>query len=375
MAYTPEFDLRDDQFRNYIINGDMRIAQRGKTFSSATSGQYSVDRWVYIKTGSAVHNLAQDTSDFPSFAQSGYLFQSSLHVNLSTPSTSIGSSDYYAVGQRIEGYNFANLAQKPFTISFWVKATTPGTYSVAIRNAGTGPWPASDRSIIKEFTINASSTWEKKTIQVPASPSAGTWDYATGIGLEILFVVAAGSSYQTTVDAWQTGNYMRAANQINGVNTGSTSFKITGVSVNEGYESLPFKTAGVNFTHELNLCQRYYWKTYDTATAPGTVTTNGAIGTIDFSVPAAGANTWYIPLSFGRPLRVAPGSADLVFYNPATGLAGIRNASGGTNVTGTFAVSGSTGQTGISNFSISSASAAITLGQACMFHLTVNAEL
>ena len=273
MAYTPEFDLRDDQFRNYIINGDMRIAQRGKTFSAITSGQYSIDRWCYGKAGTAVHTVAQDT-DVPSMASAGYYFQNSLHVNLTTPSTSLAATDYYCIYQRIEGYNFANLAQKPFVVSFWVKATTPGTYSVCLSNSGR------DRTIVKEYTINSASTWEKKTIQVLATPSDGTWNYVNGLGLEIDFTIAAGSNYQTTANAWQSGNYLRSTNQINGVNTGSTSFKITGVMINEGYEALPFKTAGVNYTHELTLCQRYYEKSYSVDDIPMSLLWHGAEGSI-----------------------------------------------------------------------------------------------
>ena len=40
--------------RNLIINGDMRIAQRGTSFTGLANGAYGLDRWRYHETGAAV---------------------------------------------------------------------------------------------------------------------------------------------------------------------------------------------------------------------------------------------------------------------------------------------------------------------------------
>ena len=265
MSLTPRIDKNQ---KNYIINGDMRISQRNTTFAAAAG--YTLDRWLYAKSGAMVHTVTQDT-DVPSLAQSGYLFQNSLRANLTTPENSVATGGYCMISQKIEGFNWANIAQKPFTVSFWVKATVTGIYSVSCQNIGSG---TADRSATAEYTINAANTWEKKTISFLASPAGGTWNYGNGVGMILNFVIAAGSSLRASSGTWQTGNFVAGMNQINGTATGSTDFKITGVCVYEGTIADPdFSTFGKSFDLELAACQRYYEKSYQLGTNPGANTT------------------------------------------------------------------------------------------------------
>lgn len=235
---------------NYFMNGDMRISQRATSFAAIADSTYSLDRIRYFKSGAMVHTVTQDT-DVPTLAQAGYLFQNSIRFNLTTPDTSIAATDRCEFNQAIEGFNFANIAQKVFTLSFWVKATLAGTYCAAFANSGT------DRSYVAEYVINSANTWEHKQITVSASPSAGTWNYSNGLGLYVRFVLAAGSNFNTTAGAWQTGNFISTSNQVNGVNTGATDFRITGVMVNEGAVAHPFRLHGGDYGEELMACLRY----------------------------------------------------------------------------------------------------------------------
>ena len=161
--------------KNCIINGAMRVAQRGTSFAAVVANAYTLDRWFYNKSGLMVHTITQDT-DVPTVAQAGVLFTNSMRLNLTTADTAIAAGEAAHFSQVIEGYNFQRIAQRAFTASFWVKATTAGVYSIAFRNSGV------DRSYVSNFTISASATWEYKTIAVSASPSAGTWNYTTGAG-------------------------------------------------------------------------------------------------------------------------------------------------------------------------------------------------
>jgi hypothetical protein len=248
MSLTPRLDRLE---KNYIINSDMRIAQRGTSFVSPVDGVYTLDRYQYGKIGAMTHTVSQD-ADVPTVAQAGYLFQNSLRLNLTAADTSIAVSDFTSFRQKVEGYNWASLAQKDFTLSFWVKATLTGTYCVSFRNSG------NDRSYVAEYTINAINTWEKKTINVPASPATGTWNYTNGVGLAVDFTLAAGTNLQTTAGSWQTGNFIATSNQVNGVNTGATDFRLTGVMLCEGTLDDPeFTTFGKDFESELRACQRY----------------------------------------------------------------------------------------------------------------------
>lgn len=239
---------------NLLINAEMRIAVRGTSFAAAADGTYTLDRWRYLKAGTGVHTVSQDT-DVPTFAQAGYLFQNSLRLNLTTPDTTIAAGDVYSIQQRCEGFNFTKYAQKPFTLSFWVKATLPSggprTYCVNFLNQG------DDRAFVGEYTINATNTWEYKTITVPASPSAGTWNYTNLSGLKLSWVLASGTTFNTTAGAWQTGNFYGTSNQVNGVDTGYTDFRITGVMINEGTIAHPFRIHTDSHESEVVTCQRY----------------------------------------------------------------------------------------------------------------------
>lgn len=307
MAFTPNSDLRKLQ-KNYIINGDMRISQRfaGTTIVSPGNGQYTVDRWQYIKVGAMTHNIVR-ASDVPTVAQAGQLFQNSLLLTLTGADTSIAATDYCAIGQIIEGYNFARLAQKDFTISFWVKATLPGTYSVGLQNS------AADRGYAGEYTIDATNTWEYKTVKIAASPAAGTWNYTNGVGVKVWFTLAAGSNFRVAPDAWTSSTVLSSTNQINGVDTGATNFWLTGVMINEGLEAQPFRLFSEDVGGEIEACQRYYEKSYQLETTPGTVTSEGYW---TYSSQASGA-VRRITMAYRTRKRTTP---SVIIYSPGTGV-------------------------------------------------------
>jgi hypothetical protein len=235
--------------KNAIINGDFNIWQRGTSFAAAANSQYSADRWGYYKSGAMVHTLSRST-DVPTVAQAGRLYNYSLLVDCTTVDSSIGAGDLAMIRQVIEGYNFLPLAQKAFTISFWVKATKTGTYCCSFRNSG------ADRAYVAEYTINASDTWEYKTITVLPSPAAGTWDYTNGTGLFVEFSLATGSTYQAAAGSWQTGAYFATSNQVNACDDTANNFRITAVQLEVGSLPTPFEYRF--YQQELNLCQRYF---------------------------------------------------------------------------------------------------------------------
>ena len=234
---------------NAIINGDFDIWQRGTSFSSVANGDYSADRWKYVKLGAMVHDVQRST-DVPTVAQAGRLFNYSILVDCTTVDSSIASTDFCALGHYVEGFMWEPLSQRSITLSFWVKGTKTGVHTVALRNSG------SDRAFCAEYTINASDTWEHKTVTVTASPSAGTWDYTTGVGIAILWTLAAGSAYQGTNNTWTSGNHLTTANQVNACDSTSNNFRITGVRLVAGSVAKPLIQRP--YAQELLLAKRYY---------------------------------------------------------------------------------------------------------------------
>lgn len=302
--------------RNAIINGAFNVWQRNTSFTSVADGAYTADRWQYGKSGAMVHDISR-SNDVPTVAQAGRLFNYSALVDCQTIDSSIGSTDICIFEQKIEGHNWLPLAQKTITLSFWVKATKTGTYCVSLRNNRSG---TPDRSYVAEYTVSQSDTWEFKTITFTASPSAGTWNYTNGNGCSLSFCLAGGSSFQTTAGAWQTGNYLCTSNQVNACDSASNNFRVTAVQLEVGSLPTPFESR--KFREELQLCQRYYEKSYDITTNIGAVSDNGKnIGTAGYYGRVL-ANVY-----FKVNKRTTP---TVTNYSPATGASGNgRNDSSG----------------------------------------------
>jgi hypothetical protein len=250
---------------NPIINPCMEVWQRGTGFASAPNAQYTADRWQYVKAGAVVQDIAASTN-VPTVAEAGVALNYSLYTEVTTADAAIAAGDFAAILQYIEGYNWRHFAQKDFTLSFWVKATVTGTYCVSFVNS------ANDRSYVAEYTVNTTNTWEKKVINVPASPSAGTWNYVNGVGLGVRFAMSGGTTFQTTANAWQTGNFLCTANQVNATANVGNLWRLTGVRLELGNTATPLRFR--DFMHELAMCQRYYESSADSlycgnVTSPG----------------------------------------------------------------------------------------------------------
>jgi hypothetical protein len=232
--------------RNKIINGKMEIAQRGTSFVSPVSGAYNLDRWLHLSSHDGAFTISQ-VSDTPSDNE----LQNSLRVSVTTADASIAAGQYSTVRQYVEGFNVRDLIGRTFTLSFRVKSSKTGTHCVAFLNDG------GDRSFVAEYTINAANTWETKSITVSGGLiTAGTWNWTNGRGLIVSFAMASGSTFNTTANAWQTGNFIATSNQVNCFDTVGNIFAITGVQLEVGAVATPFEHRP--YGAELALCQRYY---------------------------------------------------------------------------------------------------------------------
>jgi hypothetical protein len=328
----------------------MNVWQRGTSFAAIADGAYSADRWKYHKVGAMVHTLSLST-DTPTAAEAGRAFAHSLRATLTTADNSIAAGDHCFITQLIEGYNFQPLAEQPMVLSFWVKASLIGTYCVSLRNSGV------DRSYVGTFTVDVANTWEQKTVTILASPS-GTWDYHSGVGLRVSIALAAGSTFHTTPGTWQTGSFLATSGQVNGVASGATDFRITGVQLESGTAKTPFEFS--YFQDDLALCNWYYNKTFQYSQAPvqASGTYSGALAVSTEELDASVTGQWRYPR-----MRATP---TLTTYNPTQAAATWRNNSDTVNGTATPIFVGDT-------------STAISVGggfaTTWYIHLAVDAEL
>lgn len=243
-------------FKNKIIGGDFTVNpwQRGTSFTGPTNA-YTADRFVYLASSDGVVNVLK-TADAPTVAAAGVFTQHCLHVDVTTADASIAAGQYALITHRIEGYNaaafgFGQAGTRYVTLSFWVKSTKTGIFCAALENS------AGNRCYVAEYMVNVTNTWEKKTITFPVDTS-GTWLYDSGIGIQIRFTLACGSTYQTAAGAWAGGGYYATANQVNALDNTANDFKIALVQLEEGSVATDFDVRSVGT--ELSLCQRYYWE-------------------------------------------------------------------------------------------------------------------
>ncbi len=340
--------------RNILINGDFNIWQRGTSFVSVVDQQYTVDRWVYRKINTtAVHDISRST-DVPTVAQAGRKFNYSVLIDCQTIDASISSTDIVVFFQRIEGYNFLAIAQKTFTFGFWVKATKTGIYCVSFTSG------AGDYGYVAEYTINASDTWEYKKITVPATPSAGAWNYTNGTALNAVFCLAAGSNYQTTPNAWQNGDFSATSNQVNSCDNAANNFRICGVQLESGSVATPFEQRSIQ--HELQLCQRYFERSYNIETPTGTVEENQAAWG---NVNSADTTLLCVNVDFKSIKRTTP---SVTAYNTSTGAAG-------SFIAGSTSKNVSTVVGGTKGIGRLYATSGMTAGVYARFHWVADAEL
>jgi hypothetical protein len=246
-GYLNALELLPPGTRNKIINGKAELAQRGTSFAAVADGAYTLDRWRFGNTSAAVVTISQQ-SDVPADNE----FQNSLRVAVTTADATIAAGDTCFISQRIEGYNVRDLIGRTFALRFRVRSSKTGVHCIAFRNSGL------NRSYVAEYTVSAANTWESKTITLTGGLiTAGTWDWTNGTGLEVCFVLAAGSTFQTTAGAWQTGNFLDTVNQVNCLDTVGNIFAITGVQLEVGSVATPFEHRP--YQTELALAQRYFY--------------------------------------------------------------------------------------------------------------------
>jgi hypothetical protein len=242
-------DSRTPLVDNPFINAGFRLWTRGTSFAAIANGSYWADRWLYTTAGStAVHTVSRST-DVPAVSALYPHQNYSGFVACTTADAAVAAGDVVAVGQRIEGFYWEPLAGRVFTLSFWVKAKKAGIHCVSFRNS------VSDRSYVAEYTINTIDTWEYKRVTVTASPSAGTWDYTTGIGLIVSWALMAGSTFQTTAGAWQTGNFLATASQVNDCDSTANEFRLAMVRLDVGEYDRPWLSRPIGV--ERALCREY----------------------------------------------------------------------------------------------------------------------
>lgn len=225
--------VNSPSFRNVIINGSMQIDQRNagtaQTITAGAALAYTVDQWYAYCTGANVTGQRVSGSS-PNL--NNYRFTGAASV------TKIGFA------QRIEQANCQFLGNNLATLSVDLANSLLTTVTWTIWRANSvnafGTLASPTRTLIATGTFTVDSTLRRYSTNI-SMPSD------TRNGIEIEFSVAAQTS-----GTWTIGR----------------------VQLEAGSFATPFEQK--SFKDILSDCQRYYEKSYNDATVPGTPTSLGA---------------------------------------------------------------------------------------------------
>ena len=190
---------QDFSFRNRIINGDMRIAQRatsttvtaGTAVPTSSTGYPAVDRFFVYSTGANV-TVAR-------VAGAGAT-QYRMQITGAASVTAVG------IGQRIEQLNSFDLSGGNATLSVdlansvLTTVTWKASYATTADTFGTIGTPTKTQIATGTFTVNSTVTNYTAQIAIPAAATTG---------IEILLTVGAQTS-----GTWTVGNLQLEAGSV-----------------------------------------------------------------------------------------------------------------------------------------------------------------
>lgn len=251
-----EIRARANTRKNFLINGDMGIAQREgegsvKTNHTAAAAYTTVvDRWRLYGYGASnlLWRIEKGT---------GPDGQNTFLGTVTTLESSIGSTFLSAFCQDIESSVLASLHKgtsdaKDMTLSFLWKSNVSGTFIVEVKD-----WD-NDWSVSIPFTSTGDGNWETIELLIPKETTQAL-QLDEGAGLGIAICLGAGSNYTaggSLQSTWgvQTDN-KRYYGQTSLVGAASNYFEITDVQLELGSQPTIFER--VPFFKELALVQRY----------------------------------------------------------------------------------------------------------------------
>tara|TARA_Y100001937_G_scaffold120676_1_gene178262 strand:- start:64 stop:1206 length:1143 start_codon:yes stop_codon:yes gene_type:complete len=251
--------------RNICVNGaDMMVAQRGTSTTNLrnTGGVYTIDRFAHRRGGTWNNAYWKDE-----LVNSGTgLFKKALKKTTTTAEGSApGSGRYVMIGHYLEAqdtiaaFGDGTAEAKPFTVSFYVKASIATTYCLHLATSHL----STQKAHMKPFTVNNPNVWERKTCTFPAlTNSIGTVtgsDNGTGYRFHWVLDAPTGSSPANT---WYTHTavpnsftFPSGQSPTGYANTLNATFELGGVQIESGTVATDLEHR--LFADELARCQRY----------------------------------------------------------------------------------------------------------------------
>jgi hypothetical protein len=321
---------------NLLINGDMAIAQRrsSATSPSAAPLYWTVDRWaVWFNNVGSMTSPETSRSSLPG----GFPGVTQTNTALRMVSNVVGASGQYNFRQRIESIRLHNLTEDRVSYGFW-------------------GWFSNFQNLrIELFQPTAVDNYTAETslgfINIPVVDSQ--WHFYEIKDLSLLNTngIACVASLQSPSNG-----------------AGLADAYVTETMCNEGARVERFKLAGVHPDIELQLCQRYFEKSYNIDAAVGSTGQPGAYTFIKGVSDLARHGP-----SFRVTKRTIPVTT---VYHGSTGANGFFGTEFGDSIAPNQS-NGNSQRQFIINVTIGAGSPWTTraFGTPCGFHWTADAEL
>ena len=256
--------------RNVIINGNFDIWQRGTSF---TATGYTADRWYAIASGTGTTTISQQSF---TLGQTDIPNEPKYYLRIAK-SSGATSGDYLSS----KNESVRTFAGQATVISFYAKASAATTLTPTIRqNFGTGGSPSSVNDVAKS-DISVTTSWQKFTITHTFDSISGkTLGTSGNDHIELFFNIqnGAGDSVDFAQFQWEKGSV-------------ATDFEVRPIG------------------EELELCQRYFYKTFVQSQAPAQNISPGRTVVLNYTGAGSGATSF----SFPQIMRATP---TMTFYNP-----------------------------------------------------------
>ena len=311
--------LESKSAKNYVINGNFDVWQRGSSFDQIDS--FGPDRWRVWNSGATVSFTRQEFIIGQNEVPNDPKYY--IHIDCTVADDGVG------LIQPIE--NVRILSNKTVTLSFWAKADSNRTlYTRLDQSFGSG----GSTDVLGVDTKNHAITtsWQKftHTVNIPSISGKliGSGDYLTLV----------------------------MANPNNEI----FSMDIAQIQLEEGNVATNFELRHIR--DEIALCQRYYEKSYNIDTPPGAV----AGGTMWLNGAYADPYLAMISMQFKVEKRIAP---SVTIYSPTGVINRVQSHSGDLTVSSIADI----GTHGIGRVYTSNTSSVSQSWRAC--HYVADAEL
>lgn len=239
---------------NLIINGDMRIAQRGGVTGTTVPSYGGADRFQLGPINLGTWDMEQSSITAPT--DEGFANYQKLTSTVVVPTP--GASSVVVLKQGFEGQNLQQIkkgtaAAESLTLSFWVRSSKVGTYICELYDTD------NTRQVSASYEIDTADTWEYKSMTFPPDTSGALAD-DSNLSLLVQWILGAGSDFTsgTLNTSWASvTNANRFPGQVNVADAVNATFEITGAKLEIGNAATSFVSRP--YGEELALCQRYFY--------------------------------------------------------------------------------------------------------------------